>query len=121
MKASNTEEAHDEWVAIREEEQGWIQELSHMLLKEGIHSNITLAPGCSAGSCGCKFRLLVEKKDVKLAISKIDEYYIKLHPELEESEEWASQGKCPACGHQLNDDAKECSDCGLTLIFEEEN
>lgn len=55
-----------------------------------------------------------------IALSKIDEHYIKLHLEPEETQEWVSQGRCHACGHKLDSDAKECSDCGLTPIFEEE-
>lgn len=119
MKTPNPEETHDEWVVIKEEGQEWIRELSHMLSEEGISSRIALAPGCSAGQCGCQFHLLVNKKDVQAAIVSIDEYYMELHPEIRESQEWADQGRCPACGHHVGTDTTECPDCGLQFIIEE--
>ncbi len=119
MGTPNREEAHDEWVAIKEETQEWIKELADMLSENGIPSRLTLAPGCSAGTCGCKFRLLVTKEDVQTALDRIDKYYMTVHPELRESQEWADQDRCPACGHHVGKDAKECSDCGLLLIIDE--
>ncbi len=118
METPNREEAHDEWVAIKEETQEWIKELADMLSEKGIPSGITLVPGCSAGTCGCKFHLMVAKENVQEALANIDEYYMITHPELRESREWADQDRCPACGHHVGKDAKECSDCGLLLIIE---
>ena len=119
MGTPNREEAYDEWVAIKEETQEWIKELADMLSEKGIPSGITLAPGCSAGTCGCKFHLMVAKENVQEALANIDEYYMITHPELRESQEWAEQDRCPACGHHVGKDAKECSDCGLLLIIDE--
>jgi hypothetical protein len=118
MKTPFSEEAHDGWVVIKEETQEWIQKLSHMLSTKDITSRITLAPGCGAGTCGCTFLLLVAKKDVQAALASIEEYYMELHPEIKESQEWADQGRCPACGHHVGTDARECSNCGLRLIIE---
>ncbi len=117
METPNREEAHDEWVAIKEETQEWIKELADMLSEKGIPSGITLAPGCSAGTCGCKFHLMVAKENVQEALANIDEYYMITHPELRESREWADQDRCPACGHHVGKDAKECSDCGYFLLL----
>ncbi|ODS34336.1 MAG: hypothetical protein SCARUB_00467 [Candidatus Scalindua rubra] len=119
MKTPISEEAHEEWVVIKEDMQEWIEELSHMLSEKGISSRIALAPGCSAGTCGCRFILLVIKKDVQAALVSIDEYYMILHPEIKESQEWVAQGRCPACGHHVGTDARVCPDCGLRLIIEE--
>ncbi len=119
METPIPEESHDEWVVIKEEVQEWIQKLSQMLSEKDISSRITLAPGCSAGTCGCSFILLVAKKDVQVALASIDEYYMILHPEIKESQEWIDQGRCPACSHHVGKDAKECPDCGLRLIIEE--
>ncbi len=116
--AASGEEFSD-WVVIREEAQDWVQELSMMLTEKGIESSIMLAPGCKSGTCGCKFQLLVAKDDVKNAVASIDEYYIILHPEIKESEEWAAEDKCPACGFDAGAEAKECPDCGLLLIIGE--
>ncbi len=120
METSISEETHDEWVVIKEEAQEWVQKLSDMLSGNNIPSRIALAPGCSAGSCGCTFLLLVAQNDVQTALVNIEEYYMELHPEIRESQEWVDQGRCPACGHHVGTDAKECSDCGLLLIIEEE-
>jgi rubrerythrin len=93
METPIPEEAHDEWVVIKEEVQEWIQKLSHMLSEKDIPSRIALA--------------------------SIDEYYMELHPEIRESQELVDQGRCPACGHHVGTDARECPDCGLRLIIEE--
>ena len=119
MNTPISDEPHEEWVAVKEDMREWIQELSHMLSERGISSHIALAPGCSAGTCGCTFILLVAKKDVQAALGGIEEYYMLLHPEIRESQEWVDQGRCPACGHHVSADARECSDCGLPLIIEE--
>ena len=118
METPNSEDAHVEWVAVKEGDQDWIKELADMLTENDIPSSITLVPGCSAGTCGCKFILLVAKKNVQAAHDSIEEYYMTVHPELRESKEWADQDRCPACGHHVGKDAKECSDCGLLLIIE---
>ncbi len=118
MGTPNSEETHAEWVAVKEGDQDWIKELADMLTENDIPSSITLAPGCSAGTCGCRFILLVAEKDVQAAHENIEEYYMTVHPELRESQEWAEQDKCPACGHDVGKDAKECPDCGLLLIIE---
>ena len=47
------------------------------------------------------------------ATVNIEEYYMVLHPEIRESQEWIDQGRCPACGHHVGTDAKECPDCGV--------
>ncbi len=119
MKNPAPEENHDEWIAIKEEGQEWTRKLASMLSEKGIPSRITLAPGCSTGTCGCRFILLVAKNDVEAALDSIDEYYMELHPEIRESNEWAAEDRCPACGHHVGKDARECSDCGLLLIIEE--
>ncbi len=119
METPDRKKDHDEWVAIKEDTQDWIKELADMLSENGIPSRLMLAPGCSAGTCGCKFRLLVAKDDIQVALDRIDEYYMTVHPELRESQEWADQDRCPACGHHVGKDAKECSDCGLLLIIDE--
>lgn len=107
-----------EWVAVKEGDQDWMKELADMLTGKGIPAGMTLAPGCSAGTCGCRFIILVAEKDVQAAHDNIEEYYMAIHPELRESQEWADQDKCPACGHDVGQDAKECPDCGLLLIIE---
>ena len=48
----------------------------------------------------------------------IEEYHTQKHPEIKTSQEWESEGKCPACGYCVSPDTKECPDCGLLLIIE---
>ena len=118
METPNPEESYAEWVAVKEGDQDWMKELADMLTENGIPTGMTLAPGCSAGTCGCRFIVLVAEKDVQTAHDYIEEYYMTVHPELRESQEWADQDKCPACGHDVGKDARECPDCGLLLIIE---
>ncbi len=118
MKTPSSEENLEEWVVIREDTQDWTKELADMLTEKGVPTLLKLAPGCSAGTCGCKFQLMVPKENLQEALENVDEYYIITHPELKESKEWEDQDRCPACGHHVGKDAMECPDCGLLLIIE---
>ena len=105
---------------VKEETQEWLKELPDLLSESSILSRLTLSPGCTAGTYGCRFILLVAEKNVQVALHSIDEYYMAVHPELRESQERADQDRCPACGHHVGKDAKECSDGGLVLIIIDE-
>ena len=118
-KESNiTARLHDEWVVIREEEKEGIRELSDLLSRNGIPSKIALAPRCSTGKCGCRYLLLATKEDARAAHHCIEEFHTQKYPEIKTSQEWESQGRCPACGYCVSPDAKACPDCGLLLIRE---
>lgn len=108
----------DEWVAIREDEKESIRELSDLLSSKGIFCKIALAPGCSTGKCGCRYLLLAIKEDVHAAHNYIEEFHTQKYPEIKTSQEWESEGKCPACGYCVSPGTKECPDCGLVLIME---
>jgi len=118
METPKEESAQAEWAAIKEDSQELIRELAHMLTEKGFKASVTVAQGCKAGTCGCKFLLLVLAKDSQAALQCLDEYYMELHPEMKETQEWMDQGKCPACGFDVGEKDKECSDCGLTLLFD---
>ncbi|MBE7443889.1 MAG: hypothetical protein HS132_00905 [Planctomycetia bacterium] len=118
IKPDVTAHPHEEWVAIREEGKEGIRELSDLLSRNGISSKIALAPGCSTGKCGCRYLLLAAKKDAHAAHNCIEEFHTHKYPEIRTSEEWESQGRCPACGYCVSPDTKECPDCGLLLISE---
>ena len=118
MKTPEEDTAKIEWAAIKEDSQQLIKELAQMLSERGFNANVTVAQGCKAGTCGCKFLLLVPINESQEALKCLDEHYLMLHPEMKETEEWMDQGKCPACGYDVKEKDKECSDCGLTLLFE---
>lgn len=109
---------HEELVTIREEGKEGIRELSDLLSRNGIFCKIVLAPGCSTGKCGCRYLLLIPKKDVPAAHECIEEFYTQKYPEIKTSQEWESQGRCPACGYCVGPDTRECPDCGLLFIIE---
>jgi len=109
-----------ETVAIKNDKKSWILELHHVLINKGYSSRVTVSPACTPGKCGETFLLIVPKEEAESAAKCIDEYTKVIHPELKESEELASQGKCPAFGFEVGFDAKECSDCGLLLVIEGE-
>lgn len=119
METQISEKANNEWVAIREETQEWVQKFSQVLSEGKIESQIVMAPGCNASSCGCKFHLLVSENDVQAAHECIHEHELMLYPEMKESHEWAAQEKCPACGHDISGEVEECGDCGLRFLVEE--
>lgn len=117
-KPDVTAHLHGEWIAIREEGKEVIRELSEVLSRKGISSQIALAPGCSTGKCGCRYLLLVAKRDVHAAHDCIEEFHTQMYPEIKTAQEWESQGKCLACGYSVSPDTKECPDCGLVLMSE---
>jgi hypothetical protein len=117
-KTDVTAHLHDEWVAIREEGKEGIRELSDLLSRNGISSKIALAPGCNTGKCGCRYLLLAAKRDARAAHDCIEEFHTQKYPEIKTSQEWESQGRCPACGYCVSPDTKKCPDCGLLLIIE---
>ena len=82
MAEPKEDTAQIEWAAIKEDSQGLIRELAQMLSENGFNASITVAQGCKAGTCGCKFLLLVPTGDTQDAIKCLDEYYMMLHPEM---------------------------------------
>ena len=106
----------NEWVPIREGGKEIVLELSNVLARNNFSAKIALAPGCSTGKCGCKYLLLTTRSEAHAAHDFIEAYYMQKHPEIKTSQEWESQGKCPACGYSISPDAKECPDCGLSLF-----
>ncbi len=110
--------SHDEWVAVREDAIEGIRELSDFLSGEGIFCKVMLAPGCSTGKCGCRYLLLTAREDAPVAHNCIEEFYARKHPEIKTSQEWESEGRCPACGYCVGHGTKECPDCGLRLMTE---
>jgi len=107
-------------VIVREGEKEWIQELHHVLLESGISCRVSLDTGCASGTCETTHHLIVTKEDAAAAAIRIEDYYREMHPEISESETLAAEGKCPACGHPVGHDAKQCPDCELILLLEDE-
>lgn len=116
---NHTEEIVETGAVIKEDRQEWIMELKDMLLEKNVPSLMRACSGCSPGKCNSSYQLLVKKDDIDRANALIAEYFLHIHPEIKESVEWQKEGRCPACGHQVGSDSKECTDCGLLLVIEE--
>ncbi len=110
-----TETPPEDLVAIREGSQEWIDELAHVLSSEGIPAKISLAPGCSAGTCGSRYVLAVTKEHAEAARKAVEAYFAEIHPEVEESRAMEDEGRCPACGTPVDERDAECRECGLVL------
>jgi hypothetical protein len=107
---------------VREGDLKWLGKLYDVLIDAGIPCTVISDAGCKKGCCSNKCQLIVSTEDIERAQECVAEYYMKIHPELQASNELISQGKCPACGSLVGAGDNECSDCGLTLvIIEEEN
>jgi len=105
-------------VSIREGSREWIEELRAELEAEGFSCRISLAPGCKAGTCGEVYHLLVSSSAGEAAGQAVEAYLLRVHPELEEAQKRAAEGKCPACGHPVDVASRTCPDCGLVLFLE---
>lgn len=110
-------QALEDQVVVREGELSWMKELYNLLIYAGIPCVINADAGCKKGCCGGGDRLFVSTRDLEKANERIDQYHIEIHPEMQASKEMVSQGKCPACGSNVDSGAAECPDCGLTLII----
>lgn len=117
-KPNAAEHPPDEWVAIREEGREGIRELSDLLLRNGIPSQIALPPGCGTGKCERRYLLLVAKNEANIAHDCIENFYAQKYPDIKTSQEWSSQGRCPACGYGMSPDTKACPDCGIVFMGE---
>ncbi len=113
------DKALENQVVVREGDKKWMEELYQVLIDSDIPCLITADAGCNKGCSADTRRLLVSSQDVEKANELIEEYYSEVHPEVQASKEMVSQGKCPACGSPVGDDAVECPDCGLTLLITE--
>ena len=92
-----------------------VTELVAALEEAGVSSGVAEEP-CAEGGCAKRYMLMVPEADGERAEQAIKEYWHRAHPELAEAEEAVDRGLCPACG-SVTGGAKECPDCGLTLVF----
>ena len=104
-------------VPVKEGDLDWIDELYNMLLDSSMPCVMQSNTGCKSGCSGHPYVLLVSEENAENAVNLIEAHYAKVHPEIEASNEMASQGNCPACGSPVAPDDAECSDCGLTLMI----
>jgi uncharacterized Zn finger protein (UPF0148 family) len=104
---------------VREGELDWLTELREVLVDSGIPCAVQ-SDDCGKGCCGGTCRLVVLPDDLQRARERIEEYFMEVDPELRTSHELIREGKCPACGLPVPEGAKECPDCGLLLVVEEE-
>jgi uncharacterized OB-fold protein len=104
---------------VREGDMRWLSELRTLLIDAGIPSAIVKDNECKSG-CRDRFYLVSAREDLESARARIEEYFAEMHPEIRASNELTGQGKCPACGYNVREDAAECGECGLRLVIREE-
>lgn len=107
-------------VMIRKGSLKWMNELRNVLIDSGIPCVVDAESGCNKGGCAPSYWLLVAPEHVEEAHARIEAYCMEMHPEIRDSRELISQGKCPACGYAAAPDSAQCPDCGLTLVIIEE-
>ncbi len=95
-----------------------LTELSGVLTSSGIQSSIVPGP---QGMCSTDKALVVRAEDAENAMDIVTEYWKRVHPELAQALDDADAGLCPACGADTSSNPNECSDCGLTLVIQEEH
>lgn len=115
---------------VGEGDQGWMYELAQLLERNRVPHVVapgisTAESGCNKGCCGSSgtWQLLVPGQYAQEASDLIEEYYINLHPEVQEAGKLASpmsnKATCPACGFFVGPCDAECPDCGLSLVVTE--
>lgn len=105
-----------ELVIIREDTPEVIRELQTYCGERGYDTQITLAPGCSTGSCALRYVLLIARQNAPAGAALVEQYFFEQYPELKQARQEQEKGNCPACGYPAGDMARECPDCGLALI-----
>ena len=90
-------------------------ELSRMLDGLEIPSEIVKPEGAGQGCGSGTLMLIVSAPLAEAAKQAIDEYWLKVHPELKDAHEREASDQCPACGAQVSATEAACSDCGLNL------
>ncbi len=114
------EKAVEEEAVVREGDLNWMSELRDVLIDSGIPCAVRSDSGCKKSRCRDKCRLVVYPADLEKAQQRIEEYFMEMHPEIRTANELAGQGRCPACGHPVGAESRECPDCGLPLVIIEE-
>ncbi|HXX81614.1 MAG TPA: hypothetical protein VEI46_08690 [Thermodesulfovibrionales bacterium] len=104
--------AVEDEVVVREGDLDWMKELYAVLIDSGIPCTVRSDKGCKK-SCRGACCLVVSRGDVERAQERIEEYFMKIHPEIRTARELVSEGKCPACGSPVSANDRECPDCGL--------
>lgn len=115
------EETFEDPVAVREGDPKWMKELCDVLIDAGVPCVVHADKDCGRGCSGHGYRLVVSAKNAERAVEIIEDHCALVHPELRESRDLMSQGKCPACASPVSADARECADCGLILVIEHQD
>jgi hypothetical protein len=117
---------------VRAASVGWIRSLSQLLSEANISHRIeAIAEDADMGDDSIQRRpnhrmpygAYVRAEDVEAALV-VDQAFMRTQiPDLPDGHE-ASGGAgdaeaCPACGERVGLDARECSECGLALAFDE--
>jgi hypothetical protein len=115
------EKAGENVAVVREGNLDWLVELRAVLIDAGIPATVRVAHDCGKECCCSTHWLTVSSDDLEKAQEQIEGYFMESNPEVRASKEMLRQGKCPACSSPLDEEAKECPDCGLPLVIVEDD
>lgn len=91
-----------------------LREFSTELEFIGIENKVLNTNGAS---CATKdgYSLFVPASLANISLQAIEDFKIRIYPELRQAEERFLSGQCPACGADVSSNPAECPDCGLNL------
>lgn len=89
-------------------------ELAGVLKGLGVEEAQVLKAGSGGGCSSDGYGLFVPQDVAEKSARAVEEYWLKLHPEIKEAEDQMAEGRCPACGAECGS-YTECPECGLFL------
>ncbi|MBI5888920.1 MAG: hypothetical protein HZB82_09485 [Deltaproteobacteria bacterium] len=103
-----------EFVAIMTGPCDRLRELSTELDFIGIENKVLNTGGASCAA-NEGYGLFVPASLANISLQAIEDFKIRIYPELRQAEERFLNGQCPACGADISSNPVECPDCGLNL------
>lgn len=103
-----------ELIAIMTGPSDRLREFSTELEFIGIENKV-LNTGDASCSTDKNYSLFVPASLAASSLQAIEDFKIRIYPELRQADERFLNGQCPACGADVKDNPDECPDCGLNL------
>jgi ribosomal protein L40E len=92
-----------------------VSDMARSLKGAGFECGVLKTGGKSSCATGGEYGLFVDSAVASKAAMAIEDLWLKLHPEMKQTESRLLDGLCPACGARLQGAPSECPDCGLNL------